>query len=493
MIGRKTLKLILIALLSGNLILTACGQTSGGGNPTALISSTGTNTLPSTTSSPLPSRTPRERSNEPTRTPQPPTPLPTIPTFTPTFEARTIVTITPAPKAECPKEDPSVVAKFATPNSDGSYELYRKPEILDYLNSGGTLDGLQDSGLEEIADLTGDGLHEVVHKSIGYSFFGCKDGHYQDLLDFAGDFGVELADIVDLNKNGIPELILYDISHYGDASIYVFEWDGNKFRSLIDMGKYSLTDDTVIDWVSATSPHQIMDTNGDRLKEIVIVYDVRQTESWGLGVGEFVTWRRPLRNVTTILGWNGKNFVDIKQGSYPPPEYRFQAVQDGDEQVLSGNYAAALSFYQAAIFDDRLEWWSPERREYDIHLHMSRFDATPTVYPTPIPDDTEYPRLAAYAYYRIMLLHFVQGHESDAGTVYKTLGQKYSNNVSGRPYVEMATAFWEAYQSTHKMYDGCGAAIQYAVEHPGILIPLGSDYHGGYSHTYVPADVCPFR
>ncbi|HEX9387848.1 MAG TPA: hypothetical protein VF918_16110, partial [Anaerolineales bacterium] len=60
-------------------------------------------------------------------------------------------------------------------------------------------------------------------------------------------------------------------------------------------------------------------------------------------------------------------------------------------------------------------------------------------------------------------------------------------------YVEMATAFWDAYQSTHKMYDGCAAAIQYAVEHPEILIPLGSDYHGSQSHTYVPADVCPFR
>ena len=31
------------------------------------------------------------------------TPLPTIPTFTPTFDARTIVTVTPASPAECPK------------------------------------------------------------------------------------------------------------------------------------------------------------------------------------------------------------------------------------------------------------------------------------------------------------------------------------------------------------------------------------------------------
>jgi hypothetical protein len=46
---------------------------------------------------------------------------------------------------------------------------------------------------------------------------------------------------------------------------------------------------------------------------------------------------------------------------------------------------------------------------------------------------------------------------------------------------------------THKMYDGCAAAIQYAAEHPEILVPLGSDYHGAQAKIYKPEDVCPFR
>jgi hypothetical protein len=57
----------------------------------------------------------------------------------------------------------------------------------------------------------------------------------------------------------------------------------------------------------------------------------------------------------------------------------------------------------------------------------------------------------------------------------------------------MATAFWEAYQSTQEMYDGCATAIQYAVGHPENLIPLGSDNHDWQSHIHVPADVYPFR
>src|SRR5215210_2688407 len=89
----------------------------------------------SATPSPIPTNT---STSFPTQTPTASiTPLPTIPTFTPTFDVSTIITVTPAAKAECPKEDSSVVAKFATPNSDGSYEHYRASDILDYLNSGG--------------------------------------------------------------------------------------------------------------------------------------------------------------------------------------------------------------------------------------------------------------------------------------------------------------------------------------------------------------------
>jgi len=140
-----------------------------------------------------------------------------------------------------------------------------------------------------------------------------------------------------------------------------------------------------------------------------------------------------------------------------------------------------------------LEWWSPERFTYEqtIGDPIIMFIETPSTIPTK--DPTEYPRLAAYVYYRIMLLQLAQANESDASTTYNSLQQKFGSDPSGQHYVEMATAFWEAYRSNHKMYDSCAAAIQYAAEHPEILIPLGSDYHGSQSHIYFPADVCPFR
>lgn len=135
---------------------------------------------------------------------------------------------------------------------------------------------------------------------------------------------------------------------------------------------------------------------------------------------------------------------------------------------------------------------SPEIRDNLRAQFDAKYGTTPssTLYPIAL---DEYPKLAASAYYRIMLLHLIQNHQFDATTVYNTLQQIFSNDPYDHPCVKMAAAFWNVFQSTDKMYMGCAAAIQYAVEHPEMLTPLGSNDHGAQSHIYTPADVCPFR
>jgi len=164
-------------------LITACSQPPAKETPAAtsiFVTAVDAGTLirtPAYAATPIPTETPTASI----------TPLPTIPTFTPTFDVARIVTVTPPPKAECPKENPSVVAKFTTPNSDGSYEHYRASDIVDYLNSGGTSAQLKDSGIAETIDLTNDGVNEVVYEGlfkVGISILGCKDGNFQDLLDF---------------------------------------------------------------------------------------------------------------------------------------------------------------------------------------------------------------------------------------------------------------------------------------------------------------------
>ena len=496
--------LVLIAWLIGSCASASPAQPSDTAHPTPTIDSVieDSSALPSLlsmTSSPLPSSTPRESRNEPTSTPVPPTSLPTIPTFTPTFDAQTIVTVTPASPAECPKENSRLIADFSIPDPDichaGGFCFVNDTaeEIQLFLNQGGTISSViarlnKATSVKEVTggdffldDLTHDSIPEFVFRDFstitGVFIFTCKSGKY-DLFQFLNDSPTHISSVEDLNKNGIPDLILSSgfCSGSGCLQINVLEWDGQTYK---DLSNNEI-------WISGPSePTGLIDINNDGIKEIRLTGDRPGSCCMDLTT--------PWRYKTVIYSWNGSTYSE-SYVSFDKPQYRFQAVQDADREISYSRLTQALELYQDAIFNDQLSWWSKDRKNYEVELfYNSHKPVTPTPLPYPSEDTTEYPKLAAYSYYRIMLLHTVRGYESDAGTVYNTLQQKFGADPNGRPYVEMATTFWDAYQSTHKMYDGCAAAIQYAAEHPEILIPLGSDYHGWQSHTYVPADVCPFR
>ena len=190
-------------------------------------------------------------------------------------------------------------------------------------------------------------------------------------------------------------------------------------------------------WVEATGKIHYEDIDNDFRNELILDSGVPIWETYWAGL--------PWRNKRTYYKWNGQNYVPYKI-EFAQPEFRFQAIQDGDLAFSQNEYGKALSLYQEAIFNVKLKGYSPEIRDNLRAQWDSSYGTTPTPTPYPIPLD-EYPKLSAYAYYRIMLLHLVQNHESDAATVYNTLQHKFSNDSYGHPYVEMATAFWNAYQS----------------------------------------------
>jgi hypothetical protein len=428
------------------------------------------------------------------------TPLPTILTFTPTFDVSTIVTVTPATRAECPESIPYPEKDFDLFRfkENGNYES-AQDAVLGLLNRYGPevlVNHARDTGIasEEIAfrDFTNDGVPELAIRealtisSTPFEIFGCRDGEYQVLLSIPSN-GLGYAPILfsseDNNKNGIPELtILAGFLSQGGHSFVVYEWDGEKFANIVSPF-YQNDPDSKYLWVEATGEIHYEEIDNDFLNELMLDSGLPVWETYWSGL--------PWRNKRTYYKWNGQNYSPYKI-EFAQPEFRFQAIQDGDLAFSQQEYDKALSLYQEAIFSDKLKSYSPEIRDNLRAQWDARYGTTPTPTPYPIALD-EYPKLAAYAYYRIALLHLVQNHESDATTVYNTLQQKFGSDPYGHPYVEMATAFWATYQSTHKMYDGCAAAIQYAAEHPEILIPLGSDYHGWQSHIYVPTAVCPFR
>jgi len=481
------MKRILMSLLGGILLLTACGQTSSTQiTPIPIVDKI------TATPSPIPTNT---NTSVPTETPTATvTPLPTISAFTPTFDASTIVTITPAPKAECPRTVPYPKSTLDPNDFKGNIE----DDLLGFLNTYDPqplVNAAQNAWWhpkEYVAfqDLSNDGMPELAMGSFigihNFYIFSCKNGKYEILLEFPPDAYSSPAtffSIKDNNRNGIPELtLLTGFMSQGGHFYEVYEWDGEKFANILSPF-YPNDSDSRYLWVEATGKIHYEDVDNDFRNELILDSGVPVWETYYSGL--------PLRNKRIYYKWNGQNYAQYKI-EFSQPEFRFQAIQDGDLAFYQREYDKALSLYQEAIFSDKLKGYSPEIRGNLRAQWDAKYGTTPTPTPYPIALD-EYPKLAAYAYYRIMVLHLVQNHESDATTVYSTLQKKFGSDQYGRPYVEMATAFWDAYQSMHKMYDGCAAAIQYTAEHPEILTPLGSDYHGWQSHIYMPADMCPFR
>ena len=120
------MKRISLSLCIGILFLTACGQ------------ATAVPSIPSATSTPSVTLTSTQTA-VPSATPTVSvTPLPTIPTFTPTFDASTIVTVTPAPKAECPKSIPYPERDFNLIEfkENGNYKNGQEA-VLSFLNKYG--------------------------------------------------------------------------------------------------------------------------------------------------------------------------------------------------------------------------------------------------------------------------------------------------------------------------------------------------------------------
>ncbi len=423
-----------------------------------------------------------------TSTPDTPTrtPLPTIPTFTPTFDVRRIVTATPAPKTECPtiRED----AVITLSNFNDYY-----PEMLTALNQGAPINKIIDVFGKEFGehfsmdpisieyktvDVTGDSTPEILLPGssmwqLSAAIFGCVAGQYERLYTHPYVLNSLSLDINDVNHDGIQEIFVGDnVCSAGGCSFQmsVLEWHQDRFRLIQDdIGGLSIASW----WIT------IADIDNDYLKEI----------SWHLNFQPRNVIDSPWRSETHIYKWNGEKFIELPV-EFGPPQYRFQAVQDADWEVINGKYEKALSLYQDVIFDNKLGWWSSERRFYNVKTLPSNYDPPPI---TPQPDLTEYPHLAAYAYYRMVILHTFLGETEAAQVKYATLQEKFPTESPGYPYVEMATDFWNAYQSSGLMYDACAAAIAYADAHSEILTPLGSDYHGAQSHQYQPADVCPFR
>jgi tetratricopeptide (TPR) repeat protein len=165
---------------------------------------------------------------------------------------------------------------------------------------------------------------------------------------------------------------------------------------------------------------------------------------------------------------------------------------------LAGDFDHALELYREAIDNEQLEWWSLARSIYERNAESSQEGIRPTLDPTMQTDPLEYPILAAYAHYRIMLLYVQRGELAEAQAEYDMLWRGFTSGKPGHAHAQMATAFWMEYQKSTDIGQACTEAVRYAAAHSKeILTYLGnSDYSdvffGEQSLNYTSAQICPF-
>jgi hypothetical protein len=370
--------------------------------------------------------------------------------------------------------------------------------VLDYLNSGGSVQAISSAINQnsdhadsrfQAKDVTGDDIPELIFANgIGIDVFGCQNSTYQriGLMTGGNKAGSSIIAVTDINLDGMAEIVSYLNGCMGDRCpfISVSEWNGNEFQELIldsasaDGCSYPLV---------APFGVKVQDIDSNGTKEIILFNNGNPWPD-----NDF-----PYRQETRTCMWNGKNIV-VFDDEFDPPYYRFQAVQDGDRAFLAGKYTQALDFYQEAIFSDRLEWFTRERWRHDFEVYRTNYfsspdEPTPTADPSLVPDPNEYPYLAAYSRYRIMLLNVTQGFLKDAETVYDTLLEKFPPGNPGNFFAQMASAFWNEYQSSQSIGQACSQAIAYAADYPEILRYLGDWDRGVQSMHYTPEVICPLK
>lgn len=351
--------------------------------------------------------------------------------------------------------------------------------LREYLSAGGRPSSLPRERRPVFAtDLTNDGVPELAFEGpIPRSYiFGCEEGRYVTLLNIYTDSLMSYPSfrlVPDANRNGLPEIIAdLTFSTGGSMDLALYEWNGAEFRSLF------LPDGLI--YVGHAPRFTYADTNAESFLEITIASEQDSYETYCQAV--------PMQPRTDTYKWTGTGFV-LSDTTYGPPQYRFEAVLDGDQATLAGDYAAAQRLYQDAIFSDKLDWWSAARQLYLQTQRCGNLGQTAS----PLADPDEYPNLSAYSRYRLQLLHIARGWIPEAETVYSSLIEKHPPGSPGGVFATLATIFMDAFHETGDIHRACTSVLD-------AIPPLREDafkylsapHYGWQAPEYDDEDICPF-
>jgi len=376
-----------------------------------------------------------------------------------------------------------------------------KHAILEYLNAGGMPERLGGMYYHvTVKDLNNDTAPEVILVDFNFPDFvllSCQNGKYIEAVKsrINKDFVTSLIDILtitDNNKNGFPEVFIEGIGcvWHRCGGLYVVEWDGTKFvQKIKDVDAYG----EIADYADMSDPQDayLKDLDHDGIAELI--WRGEQIPDWSMDRWAFY----PGRLATHAFKWDGENYT-AQPVEYSPPEFRFQAVQDGDRYSEAGMYEKALQSYQQAITSNALKWWTEDLYNYTV----ARYGLGPCAdnvsrCPTPVNDPNERPILSAYALFRKTLVYLLMNDPIRAESTYQNLLTSYPEGSPGYKITEMAMLFWNEYQSTKSLESACNKSINFIRSNQNALTILTGKsnflYNQGIDYMHEPEKVCPFR
>jgi hypothetical protein len=429
----------------------------------------------------------------PTLIPTPSQTNTTRPTTIPTPTRGLLPSLTPAPKEECPPpthEKTDIRFEYDV----SSYGT----QIVDYFRATGDRAGL-DEQLEKVggnppnniafteADVTGDQVKEtlIIVKqkttmgligTIDMAVFvvGCRDHQYQ-LLSGENDFYLTGADpeksgvldILDINADGIQEIILWDIyywhSAHADWSFFfdILEWNGNTFHTLFEE-------------VERSHGRKWMEVMNDRLK----LQDVDNNGTTDVLIPDwsgFTCGFGPVKITKNIYMWDGAyyRYMWTDQGK---PYFTFQAAFAGDYYSTVGLYDKADHSYRRAIEDPGLQPYVFDNYECS--------DTRPWNPPSP-----DY--VLGYARFRLVELLAFLGKDVESEYQLTQLEVNFPNSALGHQYATLAGVFWSAFSPKKDIDGACAAVREEAARRPNeIFDPL----YFGYQDPGPTLDtICPFH
>jgi hypothetical protein len=363
-------------------------------------------------------------------------------------------------------EGPTPTTGLIPPASPTGYPA----AIQEYLNAGGGAAMLEGTlaewgvllpeapGQVVVVDLTGDGEAEIVvalwyvgdaaAPSGDLLIFGRHGGGYallyQEGYDPAGP-AVRLLPAIDADGDDCQEVV-YTLgtcgAHTCFESLEILGWQETGFSSLMG-GRLDMPYPTYI-----VTPGRIEAGSGSIAS-----------------VGA-----EPQRDYSEVWEWNGSVFT-VTQQIWAPPVYRYHALLDGDCALFGGDYSAAVAAYERVIGDDALQEWGAVSGGVEPKVERAQ--------------------LAAFACWRLVLVHLQAGDLGSARAAYERLQAEYPASAIGHDVAALAGVFWGAYGVDGSVVDGCLALVVVAKEDTSVHDFFNANY--GYANPrWEAVDICPF-